>query len=77
MGGRFGWVVDGFSLGPLSRGDGGGEETNVRARTAGSAQFFYVICYMYIEQWGFRCFMLQDHRERSPDPRCPGQTRDR
>ena len=27
MGGCFGWVVDGFSLGPLSGGDGGGEET--------------------------------------------------
>jgi hypothetical protein len=27
MGGRFGWVVDGFSLGSLSGRDGDGEET--------------------------------------------------
>ena len=27
MEGRFGWVVDGFSLGPLSGGDGDGKET--------------------------------------------------
>ena len=27
MGRCFGWVMDGFSLGPLSDGDGDGEET--------------------------------------------------
>ena len=27
----------------------------------------HILCYMlYIEQWGFRCFMVQDHRERGP-----------
>ena len=27
----------------------------------------HFLCYMlYIEQWGFHCFMLQDHRERCP-----------
>ena len=29
MGGRFGWVVDGISLGPLSEGDGVGEESKL------------------------------------------------
>ena len=64
--GCFWWVVDGFSLGPLSVGGGGGEEetpghillSRFRRTTRVSKQPF--LCYiLYIEQWRFRYSMHQ------------------
>ena len=55
MGGRFGGVVDGFSLGPVWGGDGGGEETTsghvhqvvfAGRHTLSNNPIFYVICYI-------------------------------
>ena len=66
--------MDGFSIGPLSGGNGGVEETTSghvhQGRfgwTTHVVKQSHFLCYMlYIEQWGFHCFMLQDHRERCP-----------
>ena len=74
MGGRFGWVVDGFSLGPLSGGDGDGEETTTGHVHQGRFRWTThvgkhppFVCYiLYIEELGFHYFMRQDHRERGP-----------
>ena len=61
MRGCFRWVVDGFSLGPLSGGDGDGEETTPGHVHQGRFRWTthivkqpHFLCYMlYIEQWGF------------------------
>ena len=66
MGGRFGRVVDGFSLVLLSGGGEGGEEetpghvllSRFHRTTRVSEQPF--LCYLvYIEQWGFRFRICQ------------------
>ena len=39
----------------------------VETRTTRIVKQPHFLCYMlYIEQWGFRYFMIQDHRERCP-----------
>ena len=78
MGGAF-WVGCGwFFFGALVGGDGGGEETmsgHVQQVVFAGRHAFSnspILCHMlYIEQWGFRCTMLQDHRERCPRASMP------
>ena len=74
MGGRFGWVVDVFFLGPLSGGDGDGEETTSGHVHQGRFRWttrivkhlhFFMLYVIYLVVGG--CFfMFQDHRERCP-----------
>ncbi len=72
--GRFGWVVDGFSLGSLSGGDWSGEEKTPghvqQGRFSGRHAFsnspiFYVICYILSSH-----VCDQDIEDRG----CPGGT---
>ena len=67
-----------FSLGPLSGGVGGGEEetpghvllSRFHRTTRVSEQPF--LCYiLYIEQWKFRCCMLQTIANGAPESSRP------
>ena len=73
MGGSFGVGCGWFFFGSLSREESGKRQrqgTYSRVVFAGRHVFLkqsHFLCYMlYIEQWGFRWFMLQVHRERCP-----------
>ena len=81
MVGRFGWVVDGFSLGPLSGGTGAGKSqgqgTYSRVVFAGrraltNSPVFYVICYT-LSSGGFAAPGVKTIANGVVEPRCPGQ----
>ena len=76
MGRRF-WV----GRGCFFSGGGGGGKRDSRERAVetfsqddASSKQPWVLCYiLYVEQWRFRCCMLQAVAKSALDPRCPGQ----